>query len=567
MKKIISALLAICFVFSSGFTAVASNLNEIYESVENAKDKPDNFGDSTIPDVNEQLPTGIPTFLKPTEYLYGLFKTIMDLYIENHLYDFTEEELWNQFLYDLIETHPEMYEMFLKTMLSTMDQYSSYYEKDSGYLSLESDSSGYGITVKEADYGILIEKVVSGSEAEKAGILPGDVLVGVFGYDTTNLPWNLVARLLKYPYVYVSEPDENGKFTDFNPEILLTVERGEQRLDFKLKKGPITTEELSTSYLEMDDRQVAYISISSFIADDLAEKFKKEIENFKNDGYTKLTIDLRNNGGGSLKLAVEMAEIFVEKGETLCYYNDKNATAPMPIVSDNEKIEFDSISVLVNEHTASAAELMASILRNKAGAVLVGNKTFGKAIGQTVYALNSGANVSITTYEILDANMENYNDIGLVPELVLDNVTMLYVLPELGVFNHVNYKEIQYGVYSEPCLALEKRLSVLGFLKESVADGIWDGSTTLAVYFLQKTFMNDNITGGLNDRTVTLITDLIDGCKDDKYLEDSQLDCALIYHGSLDQAKRLIKEKITLAKKQDKLIEENEKRLEEEAEL
>ncbi len=565
MKKLISALLAVCFIFTSGFTAVASNLDEIYENVESREEANDTGKESTK-DTHQNY-QGIPSFLKPTDYLYGVFKDIMNLYVNNHLYDFTKEELMDQFLYDLIESHPEMYEMFLKTMLSTMDQYSSFYEKDSGYLSLESDSAGYGITVSEADYGVLIEKVIPGSEAEKAGIMPGDILVGVFGYDTTKLPWTVISRLLKYPYVYTTEPNENGKYSDMNPEVLLTVERGGERLNFTLKKGLVITEELYSAYMEMDDQQVAYISISSFIAENLAENFKKEIERFKNDGYTKLTIDLRNNGGGALKLAIEMAELFVDNGEILCYYNDKKTVSPMPIVSDTDKIEFETISVLVNEHTASAAELMASILRNKAGAVLVGNQTFGKAIGQTVYSMKSGANVSITTYEILDSNMDTYNGIGLIPDLVLDNVTMLYVLPELGVFNHVNYKEIQYGVYSDPCLALEKRLSVLGFLKESVADGIWDGSTTLAVYFLQKSFMKDNITGGLNDRTVTLITSLINGCKDDKYIDDSQLDCALLYHSSLDQSRRLIKEKERLAKKQAELIEENEKKLEAEAEL
>ena len=263
---------------------------------------------------------------------------------------------------------------------------------------------------------------------------------------------------------------------------------------------------------------------------------------------------------------MDMAELFVDNGTTMCYYNDKNSEEPRAVISDTDKIEFDSISVLINEYTASAAELMASILKNCAGASLVGHKTYGKAIGQTVYNLQGGAYFTITTYEVLDKDQNSYNEIGLTPDLVLENVEMLYVLPKLEIFNHINYKEIIGGIYSEPCLALEKRLEILGFLKGEQVDGIWNNYTSLAVYILQTTYFNAKGTGSLDDKTVSLITDLINECKDDTYLEDSQLDCALLYHSSFDQAKRLIKEKERLAKKQTELIAENNKKLEAEAE-
>lgn len=573
MKRILSAILASIIVFSSSFTVFASNVDEIFEQISEMRDKEENKAESestakdteTAENENSSF-INLPTFLKPSDLLYRDFNTIMDLYINNHLYDFTREELMDKFIYDLLTYHPEMYEMLISTMLGTMDPYSTYHEKGSGFLSLESDSAGYGITIDDADDKITITKVSKQSEAEKAGLLPGDVIVGIFGYDTAKLPWYVISLLLKRPYVYISEKGENKQYPDYNPEILITVERNGERLDFTLKKGLVISEELSSAYVNRDDRDIAYISVASFIGETLAQDFKKEIDRFKADGYDKLVIDLRNNGGGSLQLATEMAEIFVENGETMYYYNERRLEEPLAVISDTEKTEFSSISVLVNEHTASAAELMACILRDKAGAVLVGKKTFGKAIGQTTFIMYTGDSITLTSYEVLDQNSESYNGIGLVPELMLDNVEILAVLPELKVFNHTNYKEIAYGVYSEPCLALEQRLEVLGFLGHSVVDGIWDDYTTLAIYFLQRTYFTSGYTGGLNDKTVSLITDLINECKDDTYIEDSQLDCALLYHASLDQARRLIKEKETLAKKQAKLIEENAKKLEAELE-
>ena len=160
---------------------------------------------------------------------------------------------------------------------------------------------------------------------------------------------------------------------------------------------------------------------------------------------------------------------------------------------------------------------------------------------------------------MLDANGESYNETGLVPELALDNVECLYEFPtDLGVFNHENYKTIAAGIYNDACLALEKRLVLLGYLEESRADGIWDDATSLAVRILQTQYAdNSPYPGYLDDMTVTRITSLINGYKEYTYYEDSQLDVALIYHSSLSQAKRLIAEKQTLAKREEEKIAEN----------
>lgn len=120
----------------------------------------------------------------------------------------------------------------------------------------------------------------------------------------------------------------------------------------------------------------------------------------------------------------------------------------------------------------------------------------------------------------------------------------------------MNYKEITPGVYNDACLALEKRLEMMGYLRPESVDGIWDDNTKTAVYVLQITYFAEG-SGMLDDRTVTLITDLINSYKTYTYYEDSQLDVALLYHSSFSQAKRLIAEKQTLAKRQQTLIEEN----------
>lgn len=597
MKRTLSKLAALFVALAalSGSMVSASNLQEVTEKVEaasqesettenTAADEPEaaessdnkeapadaeSTGTTEEPASETETEDGsynkIPYFAQPTDYLYRAFNDVLNLYVKEHLYDFDRLEVLEKFAYDLIQDHPELYEMLLNTMLGTMDSYSSYHEGGSTFLSVKSPNAGFGIVVKTGGDSIIIDKVMRSSPAETAGIQPGDKLIGVMGFDITGLGWNAVSEMMKKTYAYVGAKNDKGKYDDYNPEVTLTVERDGAPLSFTLKKDVVDRDELSYSTQKYRDIDVGYITISSFLGETLAEDFKALVNDIQSQGIERLIIDLRDNGGGSLDLATSMAELFTNEGDILYYLNNRNLEQPEAVISDNpQKADFRTISVLVNENTASAAELMASILRNRADAVLVGKTTYGKALGQNVFNFVSGSYITITTYEVLDANGESYNAEGLVPDLVLDNVECLYEFPtDLPVFNHENYKLIVPGEYSEPCLALERRLALIGYLRDQKVDGIWDDSTALALrVFRNRLGVNDDPQTLLDDRTVTQITTVINGLKDDTYYEDSQFDVALIYHSSLSQAKRMLPEKDALAKKQKKLIEENNARLE-----
>lgn len=532
-KRILSVLLIICFVFFSGISVIAAN--------------------NTNTEIQNPLPVSF--YNLPPSYLYALFDDILDLYVQDHLYEFTREEVLEKMMKDMISEHPEFYKMFINSLLGTMDPYSSFHDASSGYMSSSSDNDVYGIVVQETDSSVIITKVIPDSSAEKAGLVKGDKIISVSGINVADLPWNVTARIMSTPYIYISDRNENGKYDNYNPEIEVTVDRNGESVSVKMSKAPADANELSKKIYE--EEGVAYVAISSFVNPALSDEFSSLINEISESGIEKIIIDLRNNAGGSLELALNMSEIFVKNGALMCYGNSKDLDIPRPVYSDTPAVEFESISVLINGNTASAAELMASILRNCAGAILVGETSFGKAIGQTVYGIATGDSITITTYEMLDANGESYNGIGLVPDLEIKNVHMLYDFPKLEYFNHVNYKEIEPGVYSEACLALEKRLFMLDLLREKDVDGIWTENTKTAVMILQRYYTYEG-DGTLDDGTVSIITDLINSYKTYTYYEDSQFDVALIYHSSLSQAKRLLKEKEDLRVKQQKLIKENE---------
>ena len=510
--------------------------------------------------VDEGPFTGRPSFrdgypVSLADFRYKVFTDVMDLYLNEHLYDFSRDELLEKFLYDLVNKHPEQMEYLINTMLGTMDPYSAYHEASSGFLS-NGSTNGYGIVVEDRDGGVYIRRVMKGTSAEAAGLAAGDRILRVNGLEMARLPWSALSRVLRTPYVFFSVPGEKGTYEDYNPPVTLTVLRGGEEKAVTMVKGPMENEVLESVFDE--DKQILTVSIASFVGETLADDFKALIEDYYAKGVRKLTVDLRGNGGGSLMLVLNMAEIFVKPDDVMCYMYTKGGGEPQAIVSEGKGLPFDSISVLVDEGTASAAELMASVLRVKAGARLIGHTTFGKAVGQTVYPLVTGDNITVTTYGMLDANGEDYNGIGLVPDIEMDNVELLYRFPKVAVFNHVNYKEIVPGVYSEACLAYEQRLAILELLREEDVDGIWDESTRAATVIFQGVYCRggDTAPGVLDDRSVTVMTNVINGYKDKTYLEDSQAEAAALNHSSFDQARRLSKEKERLAQKEEKLIAE-----------
>lgn len=592
-QRILAFIVAAMTAFSLGASVSATNLADIdrkvaaAEAEAAAKDtenteatETDEVQSSDAAQADDKTDTGestdeddinrVPYFVQPTDYLYRAFNDVMNLYVDRHLYSFTREELLEKFAYDLIEKHPEMFETYLNTLLGTMDKYSSLHERSSGFLSVKSPNAGFGIILTSKNGSLMIDKVMPDSLADKAGLKAGDVLRKVMGYDIAGITLNALSEMLKKNYAFLSTKGENGKYADYNPQTVLTVERDGTLIDITVQKGVVDRDELSQTTLQYREQNIGYIRITSFLSESLPTEFEEALNAVKADGINKLIIDLRDNGGGSLDLVTRMAELFVNEGETMCYLNNRSLEEPEAVISTNKtKVEFESIAVLVNGNTASAAELMASILRNKADAVLVGKTTYGKALGQNVFNFASGDYITITTYEVLDANGESYNEEGLIPELMLDNVERLFEFPtDLGVFNHENYKTILAGVYSDACLALEKRLVLLGYLNADRADGIWDDATSLVIRIFQIEHGDSPLYPGyLDDNTVTRITNLVNSLKDDTYYEDSQLDVALIYHSSFSQAKRLIVEKEALAKEEQKKIEENNARLEELADL
>jgi carboxyl-terminal processing protease len=165
------------------------------------------------------------------------------------------------------------------------------------------------------------------------------------------------------------------------------------------------------------DQGVGYIRVTDF-SSDAGDKFAARLAELKNKGMRSLVIDLRNNPGGLLTSAQKIAEQFIKEG-VLIHTKDRN-NADDPVYIENGSTLNVPVTILVNENSASASEVLTGALRDYGIAIVVGMKSFGKGSVQQIVSLPSGGALKITVQEYLTPNMHKVNKVGLTPDIPAD---------------------------------------------------------------------------------------------------------------------------------------------------
>lgn len=237
---------------------------------------------------------------------------------------------------------------------------------------------------------------IKNSPAEKAGILPGDLIVAVDGVNYTGDDMSVVSSKIK---------GEEG--TTVKVEML----RGTEGKTFELKRENIKVNPVEGKVLA---NQIGYIEFSSF-DEGTAEDFKAKYEELQKQGIKSLIIDLRNNGGGIVDEALEIADYIADKGSVLLYEVDKNNNEEVK-KSEHDPIITVPIVILTNESTASSSEILAGALKDLGKAKTCGVKTYGKGVIQQVLTLGDGSGIKITSEKYLTPNKTEINKIGIEPD-------------------------------------------------------------------------------------------------------------------------------------------------------
>ena len=260
---------------------------------------------------------------------------------------------------------------------------------------------------------IIVYYPIPDSPAEKAGIKSGDAIINVDGKDYGYDDFDTIADSIK------------GKE---GTRVKLVIERDGQKLDFEITRQRIETNPISSKSL---NNNIGYIKLPSFDSDS-SNRLKEKIDELITNGTKSLILDLRNNGGGIVDEANKIADLFLDKGKTIMTTKDNKGKEETE--KTKSKIEYDfPIIVLTNENTASASEILTAALKDNSRAKVVGTKTFGKGVIQTVITLLDGSGLKITTAEYFTPNGTEINKKGISPDIEVklpDTVKNIYALKD-----------------------------------------------------------------------------------------------------------------------------------------
>ena len=261
---------------------------------------------------------------------------------------------------------------------------------------------GIYMTVNTEDNTIVVISPIKDTPAEKAGILPGDVISKVDDVSYTGEQLTLAANKIK-----------GVEGTSVNLEII----RDGETLNFEIKRETIKVNHVESEVLE---NNIGYISFYTF-DEGSSDEFKTNLLDLKNKGIRGLIIDIRNNGGGIVDEALKIADYILEKGNTSLITVDKDNNEEISY-SNNEPIIKDvTIIILTNKGTASASEILAGALKDNGKAKIIGTKTYGKGVIQQLMTLLDGSGLKITTNEYFTPNRNKINEIGIEPDEVVEN--------------------------------------------------------------------------------------------------------------------------------------------------
>ncbi len=300
----------------------------------------------------------------------------------------------------------QMLEMAIKGYVAGVgDEYTTYYtpeEMNEQYETAMGNYVGIGIymVVSYEDGTITVVEPMEGSPALEAGIKAGDLITKVDGEEVTVDNASDMSNKIK---------GEEGT------TVKLEIKRDGETFEVEVERKRIEVSHINSRMLEDN---IAYIQVTDFDGG-TAKEFKENYQELKSQGATSLIIDLRDNGGGVVDEAIDMLEMICDKGSTLLIETDKKGNEIVEKSKEDPIIDIP-IVVLVNGNSASASEIFAGALKDYNKATIIGTKTYGKGVIQTLSKLSDGSGLKMTTAEYCTPSSNKINKIGIEPNITVE---------------------------------------------------------------------------------------------------------------------------------------------------
>lgn len=319
---------------------------------------------------------------------YGKADELKNYILSSYYIEPKEEDLMNGMYKGLFAALGDPYSYYM-----TPEEY------ENEQIQLTGDYSGIGATLTSGDSGYVeVVSLTKNSPAEASGLRKGDAIVSVDGVEFTADQLSECASSIR---------GKDGSV------VKLHVLRDGEAMDFSITRAHIVNESVESRMLSED---MGYIAVTGFETN-TAKDFEKALEEIENNGASSLVIDLRDNPGGLVNASNDIANMLMEKG-TLVYVEDQKGNREY--YKTNAGRTDLKYSVLVNEGSASASEILVAGIQDNNEGEIVGTKTFGKGIIQDVQPLRDGSGIKLTFLQYFSPSGKAIHKVGITPDYIVE---------------------------------------------------------------------------------------------------------------------------------------------------
>jgi len=261
---------------------------------------------------------------------------------------------------------------------------------------------GIQIALDEDTQQVVVVAPIEDTPAFEAGIIARDAIVEIDGKSTEGLELNQVVSMIR------GKPGTS---------VLLTMERDGERLEFNVTRARIEIHPVRARVEATDRGNIGYIRLNQFSAN-AADEMRAAIRDLEGEGIEGYVLDLRSNPGGLLFASIEIARMWYDEGTIVSTVNRRGISRQER--ANNSALTDKPLVVLVDGGSASASEILSGAIQDLDRGKLVGTKTFGKGLVQSVRRLGDGSGIAVTIAKYLTPNDRDINKEGIVPDVVVE---------------------------------------------------------------------------------------------------------------------------------------------------
>lgn len=343
----------------------------------------------------------------PKELVDEVWQLIDRSYVDATFNQVDWQAVRNDYLNRSYATQEDAYKAIREMLEKLEDPYTRFMDPEE-FRNMQIDTSGEltGVGIQlaqdEETKKLMVISPIEDTPAFKAGILAKDTIVKIDGKSTEGMDVNDAVQLIR------------GKE---GTSVTLTIQRGDQEIDYQLTRARIEIHPVRYSYRDTPTGGIGYIRLNQFSAH-AAEEMRDAIADLEAKRVTGYILDLRSNPGGLLYSSIEIARMFIKEGSIVSTVDRQGESDRQR--GNNRALTDKPLVVLVDGGSASASEILSGALQDNKRATLVGTKTFGKGLVQSVRGLGDGSGLAVTIAKYLTPSGRDINKQGIEPDVAIE---------------------------------------------------------------------------------------------------------------------------------------------------